>query len=1035
MNLEVEWGKIKNGYSGFEKLACKYVEMNFPNPSWVQTSETRDGNKDAVAIFCGYKKDKTTNEKWWMEAKYSTSINTLSRYRLDATIVSAILEREIKKIIFVTNITIKAKTINDIRNALYNSIHCTDVTFCTRHSLEYWLSNNIDIYQEFFNITNNNLKLKIAPPSLFVMTEIEYYSEVSNVFSFREPLRELYMKDTYIGYFEVFSSSAQQVSLRPHPKMIGITILTDTNIQLSAGENSIKFIIYIDEYEYNIDGIMYSPAFLLNDMEVLSAQHIIPIKKGKSTFELFSQKQLIENLNKKYTEFIKDKNYSFNFIEGTSGSGKSYILENFLKDSILPTKEIFFAEFTNSPKTNNEILVHLLLFILFPFVNPIDVDIDYIKKIRDNFTGYSIIDLVENKRDFDSLAQIMSVYTIDDSIFPIKMSIYERVILLDDLQKLTNYEANFLSVIIADMQRHNLPIFALFSAQPSYYKNQSYKNILEHCVLTHYDYAIRLNDIFRALPSLKKNSIYLNQDLTYSMEFNVVELFLLSKYILDNEITINNIHEFVEICKIFQRTSVLELYILKQFNNLFYTCPQTRDICDSIYWACEPKQIDIYNYNIELNLLLSNGLVKYNFDSCLIPAHDIYKAVYCKHFKPNIFDESEYEEDSVELIKYRMEHGNDQRLLLEQTHKIIKLSENQKFYSVMFILEDIFETCQKEKLRCQLDKVTYYKLYFAYALSATQQSVNKAGYDIFLELGNEIRGISIPEILELSISTDWDLAIGDYERLRYEKAFQRLKSIIVSLLKLKEFEGRSNNLLDYSQYYDVLMLDTLLRANKEEPIRKIYDLRVLLMENHGFLDRSKSFQIRFALTLCTKNMDECLEILHRCGLYFEKKYGVEDKFYLWANYHYNYFFMVFKRQMDLINTVVKYHNKLRKNYYLNFRQRINGLASYYYYMGEITNGNKYLLLEASFNNELPMRQSAFYYETVALHEVLVNNFKEAKLALQKAIDIFNELPSYQQVAYHNLNLLQCINNIPTIEYWIGEKMNAKIYYIDIRCSW
>lgn len=244
MNLEVEWEKIKNGYSGFEKLACKYVEMNFPNPSWVQTSETRDGNKDAVAIFCGYKKDKTTNEKWWMEAKYSTSINTLSRYRLDATIVSAILEREIKKIIFVTNITIKAKTINDIRNALYNSIHCTDVTFCTRHSLEYWLSNNIDIYQEFFNITNNNLKLKIAPPSLFVMTEIEYYSEVSNVFSFREPLRELYMKDTYIGYFEVFSSSAQQVSLRTHPKMIGITILTDTNIQLSSGENSIKFTIY-----------------------------------------------------------------------------------------------------------------------------------------------------------------------------------------------------------------------------------------------------------------------------------------------------------------------------------------------------------------------------------------------------------------------------------------------------------------------------------------------------------------------------------------------------------------------------------------------------------------------------------------------------------------------------------------------------------------------------------------------------------------------------------------------------------------------
>lgn len=57
-----------------------------------------------------------------MEAKYSAEAtqenSIISRYRLDATIVSAILSRNISKIIFVTNLEIASKTIADIRKAL-----------------------------------------------------------------------------------------------------------------------------------------------------------------------------------------------------------------------------------------------------------------------------------------------------------------------------------------------------------------------------------------------------------------------------------------------------------------------------------------------------------------------------------------------------------------------------------------------------------------------------------------------------------------------------------------------------------------------------------------------------------------------------------------------------------------------------------------------------------------------------------------------------------------------------------------------------
>ena len=61
---------------------------------------------------------------------------------------------------------------------------------------------------------------------------------------------------------------------------------------------------------------------------------------------------------------------------------------------------------------------------------------------------------------------------------------------------------------------------------------------------------------------------------------------------------------------------------------------------------------------------------------------------------------------------------------------------------------------------------------------------------------------------------------------------------------------------------------------------------------------------------------------------------------------------------------------MKKHYYANYRSRINGMAAYYYSIGEITNGNRYLLIETEFENDLQAWQKAFHYETLALHEML-----------------------------------------------------------------
>ena len=139
MKYKINWEKIDDGYKGFEKLAVRYVQTEYDS-RFCQTSDTRDGNKDAVledeiyTIILGYQATSKSTEEWWMEAKYSDSKEILPRYRLDATLVSAILKGNVKRIFFVTNTNIQSQVINDIRQAIIGAIGYMKILMCYESS-------------------------------------------------------------------------------------------------------------------------------------------------------------------------------------------------------------------------------------------------------------------------------------------------------------------------------------------------------------------------------------------------------------------------------------------------------------------------------------------------------------------------------------------------------------------------------------------------------------------------------------------------------------------------------------------------------------------------------------------------------------------------------------------------------------------------------------------------------------------------------------------------------------------------------------
>ena len=94
------WADIERGFKGFEDLAFDYVKKEFPpSDEWQQTQYTQDGNRDGYSIVFGFRPHDFSPEEWWMEAKYSSEKKTLSRYRLDSTIVSAAIHGNVSKII------------------------------------------------------------------------------------------------------------------------------------------------------------------------------------------------------------------------------------------------------------------------------------------------------------------------------------------------------------------------------------------------------------------------------------------------------------------------------------------------------------------------------------------------------------------------------------------------------------------------------------------------------------------------------------------------------------------------------------------------------------------------------------------------------------------------------------------------------------------------------------------------------------------------------------------------------------------------
>jgi len=1024
------WSKIEGDYKGFENLAYEFVKDRYPHPSWEKTQDSWDGNKDAYTVIFGFQPYQLNKEEWWMEAKFSKKSKT-HRYRLDATIVSAIIAGNISKVIFVTNTIVSAKTILDIRRALKNSINCKTVDFCTKYTLEHWLLQNPTIFSKFFpDISINNIVL----PNAFILEEIEFYSDASNKLAFREPLQSLEKGGRYYGYCSIFCNQEMTLKLKPASNLRGVSIKSGENIILSTGENTVK-IVFDLATDFGLkkqDKITEKSAttliFLLGDIELTPKKLISVVDREFPIYEIKSQQDIVKQIKSDLASFITRGRATVSFMIGYSGVGKSFIIRDVINSKALEDEDIFLVNMSLSDIDNKESILRLVLFILFPYLDATTIDLEYIKDMKENsYIGEFILEAIRHRDNPEELHRLITKNSNELTFLAGDLQIRRRIIIIDDFHN-ANIASNIAMLrLIEEIYLKRLPVFILVSSQVQF-DRAFYDELFKTIVLREYKLELTRGD----LESCIKNRINNNIDMTtLNMVFqNALEIFLFIRFLDDIGSEINTISDLKTACITFSESRILEEYILQLFNDTFIQNPQTYSVCSSIYW--EPSRVN-FSISPELEILYERSLIRQNPNGEVVSYHDIYTRCFKKHYPKLIDSNSRNPLEQLQNIIYR--ETAQSAKFRNSVEMILKFEDERKFYSVYYILDDIFTNENHQKLQNMYGKQNYYKLFMAYALASTNLSMRISGKSLFSRIYNETKHDPNQEIQIISSKALWELTNSCYEWLEFDTATEYANSLISLLKRIYKYSGNRIDIRNNVNYHNAHIIKVLISSDLRTPnTNTIYDICCNEIEDSGFDYRYHSFRLRYARTLMSHDGFYACSVIEECRDIFLEKWGKDDKCYLRAGMDAAYMRVVLYDTP--IETMIHFQEGLKHNYYSDYRKSLLAVAAYFYSNGDIPSGNFYLLKDTHVFRKLRPRQQGFYYETLALHDIVQGNIASALENLSEAHEIFKDIPTYADIVIHNMDLLHSNRfNKDNIRYCIDKNMQPDIYYIDPRCVW
>lgn len=1015
------WEKINRGYSGFEDLANEYVKFVFSQYNWQPTKRTRDGNHDGYAIISCFSCNIDKYEIW-MEAKYSTSNDQLTRYRLDSTIVSAIINQNIRQLFFVTNIEIADYVKHAIRTALIKALHIKsgDIIFCTKQNLEIWLclpENSTVLKRYFGNINIENIN---NHKELQIISTPNFYKYIKHQLSYQIPLRKLYASEYYNLYIKVYSPQARDVTITSNSKSLQIFYPQESSIKLQPGCNELALIVKCKPTK------SLTNAISINSL-IVNLDTITVYKNQKIKVCLHSQQEHIRKIKQALYTFLQQKNSSVHFIWGLSYSGKTFAINNILTDKRIYNEEVLFYTFDMDRLGNLQKLLDLCLKVYFYLFETRDITDEYLTQINTkyDYIPQFIRKLVKHKENNDILPKLIEDLK-DVIIFNKDFCTNRKIIVLDGIEHLSAQQFQLLQKILHELYASQTPIFCILSGQGKFLLDLcKFPKIYEHHFTT---------DFKDCYQTLKINNIQASLAAAFWLHAKLKKLPDLLEFIKYLRIRKKRIYDeftLIDSYKQFKQNDSYKQYIKHVFIDLEKNKQLECNILHLIYFTISGFCMDAIqddSHRKAIEYLVEQNLVKIVLGK-LLPFNKIYKDVYALYYSTKNNPLISYYTSNLkkeEVLRYNISQNHIEYSLEVILKTIEEYHQEQYFMMIDYLLQPLFCT----EYLCDFYKEDLYfyqlKYHYIYALSNTNPDYNslnafKCLYEQLKPLNSfGSRALQLRVLAEVVNFAFVDLKVAaTFDYIHKFRTYFTLwnqtiaKNVQSGVLLVDEIEILNYAMIDEYELADELLQEFLKKC-------ELYDV-----DHMGIILQ------RYARSIFHNNINHAIVLLQ--DAYEKLKCSKEKK---WAKLC--LMDIQFAKRLTGELQQDDFHENidiLEENIQTTYKVQLRYQMAYELYRGNLGQFQELYFEYEALKQPHSNRSNGINCLLLAAYYYQKREFTKAAAQLHMQNNAFSTLgQSYKKVIMHNINLVQSSLTINKclIDFYTKDPLDPNTFYIDPR---
>ena len=1050
MDRKIPWNTIINGCNGFEELALEFVKSEYSQYNWQGTKQTRDGNKDAEAVVVFCYNDSNDNPKVWMEAKYSTQCKKISRYKLDSTIVSAILDQKVKRIFFVTNIEIKPNTRTAIIKALRNGlgIKNDDAIFCTCQELEIWLLRNPEQFDKFF-------KGQHFPKGLLddiaLIDNPSFYSAINDDLVYNEPFETLFVDEKYNLCFSLYSPDEYFTRIISKDKYFKIS-----NVKYLLGQERISYI------KLNVRALKKGRNPILTLALERSQKTIdIPLKIAITENKYSRVKILLTENEKTKTKilqdiqtFLKPEEHFSQIINlfGPSATGKSHLIKEIFNEDLFTGQNVIYTSFNYDQDSNVERLLNLMIRFYFHLWESID-DIDT-NKLHRNIPDI-IKEYVERHKNKQLTASDFAKMADEEREVCFQATqLNKRIIVIEDAHKLDRSLRNVLSKVLRDLATSKTNILGLIVGQEDF----SYFTNYPQTICSRYELYLTQESFFKCLD---ENGIKYNPEHTL--------LSISDKLSLDDRINIFFIKDFISYIKSNNKTNS-ELDVTDILNQYVYSDKFRNSVLENIKTATFENGKQILNNLLHviffslsginpdqlreehrklIDKLIAYQLVKKDESNRLVPVHDIYCDLFRDEFDRqhnNLFD---IYEDKLYSTDEKMRYLVSQNMmnpadLLNHTENLIK---SHQYYIVLYILAVIFKDFQKAdtdisslpsktggKIRYE-----YYKLFYFYIYALGHNSRTFRAYNRMKQLEEHLRQkrqeFSLTNFMSLRANILGELINSAFETLETDNVLKYSDEIINLFKQIKE----DNPDYDYTHNGAYILMKeigvlTAQLLDNNDFATKQYNSIINHCNDIDYTVKCAIIRVRYARGLYASDLNKAWDILNEADDYLKKCGDIKWKQI--KDFEASYVGVLLKK--SCIDNLKSNLYKLKFNLYNDYRRGLRSVCAYYLSVKRMDCFDIFFKEYISSPRPMNDRDRGLMHHLLGLKYFIINEYSKALRELEQQSILFqNAGKSYKFLIEHNVKVAKtCLTAPPTnsmVKFHLQDNaLEDNIMYIEPR---